>query len=922
MTYVFAALAAALVVIYMARPNFRRAVMSAALFFRDDPVLGSTSRIAWSTPRPTPLFYLQLSVVLLLLLAVPHCRGAAVMDRSVRTGVRVLVDRSASMSTQQNGATRFDAAIAALRSATAPQQSAIACFTLSAFDLELIDDCRERARAPASSWISCPGCSRVRSARSCRSSSARSRTAPSRVEPRAPLSTVTSAKVEGGCATAATIVVSDMPAPPWMDGPASRGDVWIDVSQPAPNAGIVDLVDDRDRVSGKVQRVRVVVGRFGGMATSNLTLSVRSPDGAVRARPIEAWDGPTGSVDVIPSLPGRYTFQVNPGGAYRYDDDAAIDVPPSGPVRVDWRVARREWLTRLGWTEDRDNPDLRVLPSIEMLDSRPAIVLGSGYAPRTRPAQPVTTFLETSPLVSGLNLDVAERSGMNGAPSLPPGFSPVLTGPESAVWIAERAAPAAAFVPGLPLDGDDNVARFSSTVFLNAARWILERRPRPRALHADLAGTAGAVGEPHRPPSRGGEYRAHAAIRRHVRSARAARAPDRAAPRAVAVAGRGRSARLPHRARPRAAARRGMTFTFAPEYGWQLWLAALVVAVAGRVACRGDVAARAASSRRRARDADRRDLGDGARGGLPRDRALSAHARAPRRSRQLSCRRAPRRLRQHGARPGRSRAGAGRPRARGFARRRLQPTPIPLRRCSPSARTSSPSGRPVRSQNSRIDSTRSARARSPWGQAPTSRAGWSARATRSSAPAAGARWSSSATATKPTATASRPQRQLAARGIAVHVLPIAAGAPALGILSANLPAYVDAGSETYVRGVLGNAAGVKQAATLALSAHAVANRRPNGDAREARRTIEVAGREWAQFRTPVVFAQPGLQFVDVAVNCPAAPAVYPRRASAASAGDWRHAVDRRVSGQARSRRCGRSRRRSRRPSRSKSSTPS
>jgi hypothetical protein len=108
--------------------------------------------------------------------------------------------------------------------------------------------------------------------------------------------------------------------------------------------------------------------------------------------------------------------------------------------------------------------------------------------------------------------------------------------------------------------------------------------------------------------------------------------------------------------------------------------------------------------------------------------------------------------------------------------------------------------------------------------------------------------------------------QLAARGIAVHVLPIAAGAPALGILSANLPAYVDAGSETYVRGVLANAAGATQAATLALSAYAVANGRPNGDARDARRTIEVAGREWAQFRTPVLFAQPGLQFVDVAVD--------------------------------------------------------
>jgi hypothetical protein len=467
MTYVFGALIAALVVIYMARPNFRRAVLSAALFFRDDPVLGSTSRIAWSTPHPTRLFYLQLAVLLLLLFAVPHCPGAAVMDRSIKTGVRVLVDRSASMSTKQNDATRSDAAVAALRAVAAPQQSAIACFTLSAFDLELT-----RIAENVTSLGELVDLV-------------------SRLQPR-PLGTdlalVQRTLAEpphaapGGCAIGATIVVSDMPAPPWMegpDGPAARGDVWIDVSQPAPNAGIVDLVDDRDRVSGKVERVRVLVGTFGGLATSQVTLSVRSPDGALRTRPVAAWDGPTGSVDVILPLPGRYTFHVNPGGAYRFDDEAAIDVPSSSPVRVDWRVARREWITRLGWTEDHDNPDLRVLPSIEMLDSRPAIVVGSGYAPRGEPAQAISTFVETSPLVTGLNLDVAERSGMSGAPSLPSGFTAVLSGPESAIWIAERAAPAAAFVPGLPLEGDDNVARFASTVFLNAARWILERRSGP-----------------------------------------------------------------------------------------------------------------------------------------------------------------------------------------------------------------------------------------------------------------------------------------------------------------------------------------------------------------------------------------------------------------------------------------------------------
>jgi hypothetical protein len=368
------------------------------------------------------------------------------------------------MSTQQGGGTRFDAGVAALRAATTGQQSAIACFRLSAFDLELTTvDANVRSVSELMELAS-------------------------RLEPR-PLGTELSlvqqalgdppAASPDECATNATVIVSDMPAPPWMDPPASRGDLWIDVSQPAPNAGLVDLVDDRDRVSGAVRRVRVVVGAFGGMAPSSVRLSVTSPDGVLRTRSIETWDGPSGSVDLVPTLPGRYTFQIVPGGAYRYDDEAAIEVPPSGAIRVDWRAARRDWITRLGWIDDRDNPELRVLPSVEMLDSRPAIVLGSGYARRARPLQPVVTFQEASPLLNGLNLDVAERSGMNRAPSLPPGFNPVLTGPEGAVWIAQRAAPLAAFVPGLPLEGDDSVARFASTVFFNAARWVLERRPRP-----------------------------------------------------------------------------------------------------------------------------------------------------------------------------------------------------------------------------------------------------------------------------------------------------------------------------------------------------------------------------------------------------------------------------------------------------------
>jgi Mg-chelatase subunit ChlD len=110
---------------------------------------------------------------------------------------------------------------------------------------------------------------------------------------------------------------------------------------------------------------------------------------------------------------------------------------------------------------------------------------------------------------------------------------------------------------------------------------------------------------------------------------------------------------------------------------------------------------------------------------------------------------------------------------------------------------------------------------------------------------------------------------LAARGIAVHVLPLDGGPPALGIVSANLPQYVEAGSETFARGVLSNAAGGEADASLELRSGSLAKSDDDqavGGGAQTRRTIHMSGRQWAQFRTPVLFTRPGLQFVDVAVS--------------------------------------------------------
>jgi von Willebrand factor type A domain len=112
--------------------------------------------------------------------------------------------------------------------------------------------------------------------------------------------------------------------------------------------------------------------------------------------------------------------------------------------------------------------------------------------------------------------------------------------------------------------------------------------------------------------------------------------------------------------------------------------------------------------------------------------------------------------------------------------------------------------------------------------------------------------------------------RLAARGIAVHVLPLAGGPPVLGIVSANLPPYVEAGAETFARGVLSNAAERAADGSLELRRHALAGDEDKRSAvarpSQTRSGLHLASRQWAQFRTPVLFERPGLQFVDIAVT--------------------------------------------------------
>jgi hypothetical protein len=456
--------ASVLVVIYMARPRFPRVTQSAAIFFRDQQVLSSERKVTWSRPHPTRMFYVQMLVILMLFASILSYYFASFTGASRLVGLWIIVDTSASMSTRQGDGTRMSRARAEVSTIVEQPSRVNRCFRVSAVDLEhrlLAEDAGSAAEALR---------------------------AISTLAPRALGSDLTIVRraIEeargdrpSGCRVDGIVVVTDLPAPPWMDGPASRGDTWIDVSQPVGNIGLTDITAVRDQFNGGVERIRVHVEGFGGTRDQSV-LRITGP-GASREHRVtmQPWKEQASVYEFAPEVPGRYRIALASGGAYAYDDAAEIEVPAVDEIRVDWRVGRNDLLVQLGWTHDQQNPDLRVVPIGAPLDDRPTIVIGGGYERRTATLMPVSDFVDASPLLSTLNFDVAERAGMSSAAALAPGFDPVLRGDGGALWIAQRGTPPAVYVPGIPLDGDDTVSRFSTTVFLNAARWLLLRRPMP-----------------------------------------------------------------------------------------------------------------------------------------------------------------------------------------------------------------------------------------------------------------------------------------------------------------------------------------------------------------------------------------------------------------------------------------------------------
>lgn len=497
-------LIAGLIALYIINPPVRRTRLSVSRFLSAIPPSPTKGRLRPGRLLVAPLFWLQLLVLTALWLAswVESSPWTRLGPRNI--GLLLVLDTSASMTTQQGEETRMQAAQRTASDLIARSILATEgggwCARISTFDLawhELsVVQSPESALAAIAGVVARPvGTDLDQVHRKLRELA----------QPRDP------AQPPADCPTTDIVVITDRPTPAWVDPSTTK---WQDIHQPVTNVGFTAIEPIRNLLTGQVLELQYEITAFG-TPTAATTLTIRGPADFVYEETITWGEQRVFQNRLVPPQPGKYSFNLSADGVYTYDDTAELKIGAPDPIRLDWQHRDRSAMERLGWQQSTDNPLVRVI-DFEQLDSTdttsPTLVLGPGYTAAS--PQLIGDFDESSPIIVDLNLDVAEEAGMVGIPQ-PQGFAPVLTDAAGKVWIATRQQPPAVYLPGPPRWDDDDISAFSQTAFFNALRLLLDRRdlpavytlttdrsPQPRenqiALHpgeGDTSGTAQSVGD-------------------------------------------------------------------------------------------------------------------------------------------------------------------------------------------------------------------------------------------------------------------------------------------------------------------------------------------------------------------------------------------------------------------------------------------
>jgi hypothetical protein len=456
-----------LVIVHMARPRFLRKELSSARFFTRLPQPQKTqSRLRIGAPPVTRSFVLQLLVLLLILAALFESQVSCGGSKSKGLGVWVVVDTSASMTARQDDGTRFNAArrevgrmIDRIREVSGGME---VCCRLSAFDMERREILETRDTASIVGAVK----------------TLEPRPLGTNLELLRGLSASLRDQTDEQCRVTHLVVVSDLPAPEWVSQEKAFRIVWRDVGKKVSNIGFTRVQSQRNPLTGLVRRLDIEVTAYG-VAPVGAVVEVTGPDGSSVLNQVISWqEDNTWSGSFVPVVPGRYRMRLAPGGAYRYDDDIAVDVGDEQKIRVDWRLPDRRLLRQLGWVEDKVAPHFVVTSDLPVACEISVLVVGSGYGIEGKGGiNEIRDFIEGNPLLADVNFDAVETLEIGGI-ELPVGFSPVLRGTDGRVWLALKDDPVCpcVYVPGLPTGTDDVLGRFSAAVFFNGLRWLLRER--------------------------------------------------------------------------------------------------------------------------------------------------------------------------------------------------------------------------------------------------------------------------------------------------------------------------------------------------------------------------------------------------------------------------------------------------------------
>lgn len=459
------ALLAAVVAVHLAKPRFRRHRLSAARFFSElPPARKAEPRLSLTNPTRSRPLYFHLPLVALLIAAVGlrDCQLAASQAKGLN--VWILVDTSGSMLVEHPQGSRMALARAeaeAVLDHLENEADDTPFFArLSSFDLERLElaegSTAQSLRGALAQVKARPLGTDLELVRAAQRMAAN----PELKNPYTHL-----------------VVISDTPAPEWVDQAKRPVVIWRHVGPPANNLGFAGVEGLVDPLTGTVRKLRLSVASYG-TAPEQARVRVRAPDGQlVLDKTYRPSEDPLWRTDIPPSGGGRYQLELEPGGAWALDDRIAIQVPDDQALPVDWRLPDRSWLARLRWVHDPAKARFRVmaLPGDEA--QTPTLLVGDGFR-NAGTRMEIGDFVEGSDLIADLDLDAFERLNLAGF-RLPEAFEPALRNQSGEVLLAQRREPLAVFVPGLPVAGEANLANISTTCFFNGVRHLLGAAPPP-----------------------------------------------------------------------------------------------------------------------------------------------------------------------------------------------------------------------------------------------------------------------------------------------------------------------------------------------------------------------------------------------------------------------------------------------------------